>query len=162
MGQFRHVDAMFRGVSYNKFTSIQVRAAMTEKALQLQAKIEERRGRVAALMEAHHIDGSMLSDVLGQYMKDRQAGQVRMSYSNRTHSGASGPPPAGVSIPAGVIANLVTEKELIESESAEAARLTMITQHLYDVEPAVGTDGKLYDRAVVHTLTDDEIEYLGI
>lgn len=162
MGQIRHAEMMFRGVSYNKFTSIQVREAMLAKVAALQAKIEERRARVTALMETHRIDNAALSDILVQYMKDQQSGHARMSYSNRVSTGGPDPLPAEMNIPAGVIANLVTEKELIESEKTQVARLTLITLHLHDTEPAVATDGSIYRRWLVHTLTDDEIEYLGI
>ncbi len=165
MGQFRHAESMFRGVSYNKFTSVVIKSAMEKKILALKGKIEERRGRVSRLMSEHRITSEMLADMIIQYMKDQQEGRSRMSYSNSARSQAEGsqaPQADVVDVPAGAIANLITEKNLIESEGAEVKRLELIVRNLKELEPAVHADtGALYHRAVVHTLSDEEIEYLG-
>lgn len=165
MGQFRHAESMFRGVSYNKFTSVVIKNAMEQKILGLKAKIEDRRGRVARLLAEHRVTSEMLSDMIILYLKDQQEGRARLSYSNSARL-----PPEGtqasqtdvVDVPAGAIANLITEKSLIESEGTEVRRLELIVRNLKETEPAVRTDtGELYQRAMIHTLTDDEIEYLG-
>jgi len=123
------VASMFRGVTYNRFTTAVVREKMEAKIAALRAKVEERRGRVSKLMEEHKITPEMLSDMVIQYMKDQ----------------------------------IVTEKNLIESESEEAKRMVLIVRNLRDTLPAVDEKtGAPIERAVIHTLTDDEIDYLGL
>jgi hypothetical protein len=167
MGQFHALAAMFRGVTYNKFTTAVVREKMEAKIKALSAKVAERRERVIKLMQEHGITSEMLSDMVIQYMKDQEKGTSRMSYSvtaapRPTHSaGALGY--ADVMVPAGAVANIVTEKNLIESEGEEAKRLVLIVRNLRDTLPAVNEEtGTLIQRAVVHMLTDEEIEYLGL
>ena len=139
---------------------------MTLKVNALQNKVKERRGRVAKILEEHHITSEMLSDMIIQYMKDQQHGNSRMIYSI---SNAASPANVGktsspdVLIPAGVVSNIVTEKNLIDSETAEAQRITLIVRNLRDTLPAVDEKtGALVERSVVHTLSDEEIEYLGL
>ena len=164
MGAFNEVEDMFRGVSYNKFTSPQVREAMTRKAEAVRAKIEERRGRIEKITRENEITPEALSDLIVQYTQDQRQGRgsnLKMSYSI-PNSGSSGNQPKETIVPAGVIANLVTEKELISSEMAEVKRLDLILRNLKDTEPFVdATTGELLRRAIVHMLDDTDIEYLG-
>jgi len=164
MGMAHNVQAMFRGVSYNKFTTAVVREKMEAKILALRAKVEERRDRVAKLMGAHSITSEMLSDMVIQYLKDQDRGQSRISYStNGPATGLDLRPKTEVVVPAGAVANIVTEKNLIESESEEARRMVLIVRNLRDTLPAVDEKtGAQVERAVTHSLTDDEIEYLGL
>lgn len=168
MGQMHAVAAMFRGVTYNRFATPVVREKMGAKITALRAKIEERRGRVTKLMEEHGITSEMLSDMVIQYMKDQERGQSRMSYSTASvASGAAAGPDlrskTDVAVPAGAVANIVTEKNLIEGETEEANRMVLIVRNLRDTLPAVDDKtGALIERAVIHSLTDEEIEYLGL
>lgn len=167
MGAFNEVEEMFRGVRYNKFTSPQVREAMTRKAEAVRAKIEERRGRIEKITRENEITPEALSDLIVQYTQDQRRGSSshKMSYSipnSVSNSGSSGNQPKETIVPAGVIANLVTEKELISSETAEVKRLDLILRNLKDTEPFVdATTGELRQHALVHTLDDTDIEYLG-
>lgn len=169
MGQMHNVGAMFRGVTYNRFTTAVVRERMEAKIKALFAKILERCGRVTKLMEEHSITSEMLSDMVIQYMKDQDRGQTRMSYSNSVSvaSGSAVGPDlrskTEVVVPAGAVANIVTEKNLIESETEEAKRMVLIVRNLRDTLPSVDDKtGELVERAVVHSLNDEEIEYLGL
>ena len=161
-----NVAAMFRGVTYNRFATTVVREKMSAKILALQGKVEERRGRVHKLMAEHHITSEMLSDMVIQYMKDQERGQSRMNYSNSVAAATTGPDlrsKTEVVVPAGAVSNIVTEKNLIESETEEAKRLVLIVRNLRDTLPAVDEKtGGLVEKSVIHTLTDDEIEYLGL
>ena len=75
----------------------------------------------------------------------------------------AGHPQPEVQVPAGVVANIVTEKNLIESEREEAKRLELILRNLRTEMPAVDEKtGAFVYKAVVHTLSDEEIEYLGL
>jgi len=162
MGQFNNVDSMFRGVSYNKFTTAVLRTAMTKKVAAVTAKIAERRTRVIKLMKEFKITDAVMGDLIIQYMNDQKRGQARMSYSNSVAATPAKPSTDEVTVPAGTIANLITEKGLIDSESGEVKRLNLIVRNLKDKEPVLDTKThKLIQRAAVHTLTDDEIEYLG-
>lgn len=162
MGQFNNVEGMFHGVSYNKFTSKVIRDAMTKKIVAVHHKVDDRRLRVAKLLKEHKITDAMLTDMVVQYMEDQKNRRERMSYSNSLRDPGDGSKPRETAVPAGAIANLVTEKKLIDTELAEVKRLQLITRNLKDKEPAVNAStGKLYQKTCVHTLTDDEIEYLG-
>ena len=162
MGQFHDASGMFRGVSYNKFTSAALRAAMERKVQNVKAKIEERKVRIAKIREENSITDAMLSDMVIQYMQDQQRGQQRVSYSNSAQPNPQKKQEDGtVVVPAGVIANIITEKGLIESESSEVKKMTLILRNLRDTLPHVGDNGLLVERPAVHTLTDEEIEYLG-
>lgn len=168
MGQMHAVASMFRGVTYNRFTTAVVREKMEAKITALRAKVEERRGRVTKLMEEHSITSEMLSDMVIQYMKDQDRGTSRMSYNMASVASGSAVGPdlrskTEVVVPAGAVSNIVTEKNLIESETEEAKRMVLIVRNLRDTLPAVDEKtGLLIERAVVQTLTDEEIEYLGL
>lgn len=165
MGQMHAVASMFRGVTYNRFTTAVVREKMEAKIVALRSKVEERIVRVAKLMQEHSITAEMLSDMVIQYMKDQERGTARMSY-NMASGSAVGPDlrsKTEVVVPAGAVANIVTEKNLIESETEEAKRLALIVRNLRDTLPAVDEKtGALVERAVVQTLNDEEIDYLGL
>lgn len=164
MGQIHHVPGMFRGVTYNRFSTEVLRERMGAKVHMLADKIKERQGRIEKIMSEHGITSEMLSDMLVQYMKDQERGHSRMSYN--TASMAAGPnlqQKNEVAVPAGVVANIVTEKGLVESETEEANRMILIMRNLRDTLPSVDEKtGTLIERAVVHTLTDEEIDYLGL
>jgi hypothetical protein len=163
MGAFNEVDDMFRGVQYNKFTSGQIREAMNRKVEAVRAKIEERRGRIDKITRENEITPEALSDLIVQYSQDqRRGGGAKMSYSIPNSNTSSGNRTKETVVPAGVIANLVTEKELVTSETAEVKRLDLILRNLKDDQPFVDEKtGELRSRAVIHTLDDAEIEYLG-
>jgi hypothetical protein len=168
MGQFRHTETMFRSVTYNQFTSAELKVAMGVKRKAILAKIEERKGRINALKAAHGITSEIMEELLTQYARDQERGQMKMAYTYSNSVGAA--PGAGgsktaqdeVIIPAGVITNITTEKGLIASENDELKHLDLILRNLKDEvyynHPDTGVTSK---RMAVHTLTDDEMEYLG-
>lgn len=162
MGEFRSAARMFAGVSYNKFTSAQLKPAMDQKIVAVTAKIKERQGRVARLKEEFRITDAAFAGIVIQYMKDQQEGRSRMSYSNSLPAASASSPQETVEVPAGTIANLITETGLIESEGSEIERMALIVKNLVDFEPATHANtGERVQRFVVHTLTDDELRYLG-
>ena len=161
MGQYRDVETLFRGVTYNQFTSPQLREAMTKKVAAVRVKIEDRQGRIRKIQIDNDITSEMATDLVLQYMQDQQNGRQRMMYSNSVRQQGS-TTPKEINVPAGVIANLVTEKSLIEQETAEVTRLDLIIRNLKDdayyTHPETGAVGK---RQVIHTLSDNDMEYLG-
>jgi len=162
MGQFRDVERMFSGVTYNKFTSGQLRTAMAKKIEAVLTKVKEREGRINKLMAENNITSEMATDMVLQYMKDQQEGRQRMMYSNSVRSQTPDAPPKEINIPAGVIANLITEKSLIEIEQEEVKRMVIILRNLKDeeyyFEPRTG---ERHSRECIHTLSDNDMEYLG-
>jgi hypothetical protein len=164
MGVFREVEVMFRGIVYNKFTSSVVRAALTAKVKAVQDKIEERHRRVEKIIADNEITPEAMNELILQYMQDQQRGnRNKMSYSTaavpmRNVAGAS----TEKVVPAGVVANLATEKELISNETAEVRRMALILRNLKDTQPHVDDEGRLVERPTVHTLDDTDIEYLGL
>jgi hypothetical protein len=158
MGVFREVEVMFRGIVYNKFTSSVVRAALTAKVKAVQDKIEERHRRVEKIIADNEITPEAMNELILQYMQDQQRGnRNKMSYSTATLR-------IGTEkvVPAGVVANLATEKELISNETAEVRRMALILRNLKDTQPHVDDEGRLVERPTVHTLDDTDIEYLGL
>lgn len=164
---------MFRGVTYNRFTTAVLRERMTAKVAALGAKVGERRGRINRLMEEHGITQEHLSNMLVQYMKDQEQGRSRTSYNfaSNVALGAASSIAAGpnlqmrgeVIVPAGVVSNIITEKQLIESETSEAERMSLILRNLRDTLPVIDEKtNTLVERPVIHTLSDEEIDYLGL
>jgi hypothetical protein len=161
MGQWREVEAMFHNVTYNQFTSPQLREAMIKKVAAVRAKIEERQGRIKKIQADNGITSEMATDLVLQYMQDQQRGVQKMSYSNSAQP-VGAKTPQEVIIPAGVIANIVTEKSLIETENMEAKRLDLIIRNLKDEVFYNHPDtGLVCKRQAIHTLSDADIEYLG-
>lgn len=154
---------MFRGVNYNRFPSPKIRAAMEAKVLRVKSKIEERLGRLDRIAKDNDLTPAQMSDILAQYHQDKSRGNAKQFYTVSVELGA--PIPAGpreAFIPAGVVSNIVTEKDLIDQEQNEVRKLELIVRNLRDTEYAANpTTGELFLRECVHTLTDDEMEYLG-
>lgn len=163
MGAFNEAEDMFNGVRYNVFTSTQIREKMEAKVRAVRGKIEERQGRITKIIADNGISPEALSDLVIQYNQDQKRGNAKMSYSVSHNPGRSaGDRTPETLIPAGVIANLVTEKELVASETAEAKRMDLILRNLRDETPWVNErTGECYMRKAIHTLTDQDMEYLG-
>ncbi len=167
MGQFRDSQRMFQGVVYNKFTTPQVREGMERKVGLLCSKIRERGERITKLVADHGITESQLTDIVMAYMKDRDRERHGLGgYVTTTAGAAVAAAGGGVEravIPASVVSAIVREKELVESESDELGKLRLVLRNLRDRVPTADPEsGTIREREVVHQLTDDEIEYLGL
>jgi hypothetical protein len=65
-------------------------------------------------------------------------------------------------IPAGVISNLVREREMIDNEEAQIAKLELVLRNLCETEQfTVEATGEVKTRPCVHELTDFELDFLG-
>jgi hypothetical protein len=153
---------MFRGVSYNRFTTAQVRTALEAKVVAVRDKVSVRRQRIEKIAVDNGITPEAMSDLVVQYMQDQQKGRSKMTYTVSNSPQGSTPGSNETLIPAGVIVNLVTEKELITNEVAEIKRMELILRNLRETLPALSEAGELVQRPVVHTLDDSDIEYLGL
>ena len=161
MGALYEVDDMLNQVVYNRFTSAEIRTKMEGKVQAIRAKVEERLGRITRIIADNGITPEALSDLVIQYNQDqKRGGGGKMAYTVSTAPAGSRAPET--MIPAGVVANLVTEKELVATETAEAKRLDLILRNLRDSYPHVNeTTGATYQRTAIHTLSDSDMEYLG-
>lgn len=153
MGHYvSEVDRLFQRVNYRTKTSGELRAAMTEKVGLLRTSMEEREARMRQIRDEYSLDAERLAVLVMRY----QEGKNSVSYQNQ------GPGTSGGLVPAGVIANLVREREMIDSEHDQIAKLELILRNMRDDElyhdPRTG---EVKTRPALHQLTDQELEYLG-
>ena len=177
MGMYRETGSMFSGVDYNHFTTAELRAAMQRKLHAVTVKIAERERRVRAIVAEYRIAPEAMTDLVMRFMRDAQERRTVATYTTSRPSGGDGSEgaPSELVVPAGVVANIVAEKNLQEGETKEVAKLRLVLANLRDRVPywddqrnaAVRAESPpvepaLSYRAVVHKLNDDEMEYLGM
>lgn len=128
------------------------------KRSELVEKIEERKTRIKETRGRFGIDDAVMIDLLHQARDDSQRGRsAKMSYTSNARSEGS-PPRAEVTVPAGVVSNLMTEHDCITSEAASVASLELVIRNLQDMpDERHGMEGKLRG----HRLSKDELIYLG-
>ena len=165
MGSNFEISGSFRGVVYNQKTTADVHRSMERKVVNVTAKIEERRERVRKIKVEYEITDSALVEIISRYHRDTQRGIVGATYSNSISNSPqqnTASPQAEKLVPAGVVANLMTEMEHIESETEEVERMKLILANLQQTVLATHpTTGATITREAVHTLTDNELRYLG-
>lgn len=162
MGQ--DVVSLFSGIGYHVKTSAQIRYAMTLKVASLKVKIEERRNRVKDIQEANKLTELQVAELETQYerdKKDRRERQIYATFSNApTNYTDSGVRQEGY-IPAGVVAQLVTEKTLLNSEREQIDDLELILRNLQDTERvACPQTAEWVVREAQHKLSQEALVYL--
>lgn len=174
MGAVRNVQGMFGGVHYSSFTTEEVKTAMNRKIQFLQTKITQRGERIKQILEENGIPASSLADIIDAYNRRMQRGgrqQYATSLEVLSGSGGSEATPSvdavelpGSSrvVPGGLIANIVFEREVMASEREEVKRMTRISRNLRDLPTVDSNTNLLVMQPVVHHLSDDEIDYLGL
>lgn len=150
MGHYvSHSEEMFEGVRYNRKTSAEIREAMTAKVGDLQGKIATREDRIIKIRQEYAIDAERLATLVMRFKENTSNMQ---SYEHQD----------GPMVPAGVIANLIQERSMIDSEQKQIRKLELVLRNLRDEEfyyhPRTG---ELGTRQALHSLDDDELEYLG-
>lgn len=149
--KMNRIDELFSEVSYNKKNSAELRGAMTRKVAELNALSQTREGRILKLREEYEIDAELLARLVMQFQRDEHAGSI--NYNQQ---------PGKTVIPAGVIANIIREQEMIDSEREQLRKLDLVLRNLRDTEVYFATDtGEHRERPCIHTLTDHELVYLG-
>lgn len=166
MGSHFEIHGAFRGVQYNQKNAAEIEQAMERKLTAVSAKIQERGERIRKLKAEYEITDAALVEIITRYNKDVQRGIHGATYSNSISNsvvGQNGPKPqAEKLIPAGVISNLMTEMEYVQSELEEVERMKLILANLqHSVLATHPTTGATITREAVHTLTDSELRYLG-
>ena len=135
-------------------TSDEIKEKSKEKIAQLKAKITERVARISALREDYGIDDKALVELLTAAR--RSANERVYTYSSSVVSGGAGPEER--TIGAGVVNNLLTESDYIESEKSTVARLEMIVRNLRPLARHHGTSVYHEDE---HVLNYEELKFLG-
>ena len=153
----RGTEDMFQNFTYEK-PSAEIITKAQAKIAALLAKVEERQARVTKIREEYEVTDQALVEILTQA---RGAQRDKMSYTYNSSS-AQGLREER-SIGAGVVNNLLTENDYIESERKQAKRLGLIVRNLQDRPDetihvvAAGVERPLRG----HCLTEEELEYLG-
>ncbi|TQF09790.1 hypothetical protein FJV41_42850 [Myxococcus llanfairpwllgwyngyllgogerychwyrndrobwllllantysiliogogogochensis] len=144
---------LFESVRYNTKTTPDLRGAMRKKVEELETRIAEREGRLQRIRDEYQIDPERLATLVIQYQNKESA---FVSYQ------AQGGSPRDTVVPAGVIANIIREREMIDSERGQIRKLELVLRNLPESElyndPRTG---EVKSRQPLHQLTDDELEYLG-
>jgi|GEM_PF-1380950 len=155
MGHFvRDSEDLFEGVSYNWKTSPELREAMQRKVIALRELIEGREQRLKHLRAEYSIDAELLARLVMQFQKQSHGAGV-VNYNNQGDGKEK-------LIPAGVIANIIREQEMIDSERGQIRKLELILRNLRDTEPYNDQEtGETKTRGCVHRLNDTELEFLG-
>lgn len=146
-----YIEGLFSDVCYNKKSSAELRAAMTRKVEEIKVLSQTREGRIMKLREEHEIDAELLSRLVMQFQRDE--------HSNFTNYSKQ---PGKNVIPAGVIANIIREQEMIDSEREQLQKLDLVLRNMRDTESYFTEDtGEHRERPCIHQLSDHELEYLG-
>lgn len=152
MGYRAHSQDLFEDVIYNKKTTQELREAMARKVVSLGEAVVMREGRMTKLRDEYAIGAERLADLI---LRFKNEGHSQTSYDNQ------GDPNAPV-IPAGVIANIVREREMIDMERGQIRKMELILRNIKDTEPYIDDhSGEYRERPCIHTLSDNELEYLG-
>lgn len=144
--------------TYEKSSEEIVRAC-TKKIEALLAKVREREERIANLRKEYGINDAALIQLLTQARK-QQGNNAGMTYSFSNGIPSPRDRDGGkmteetITIGAGVVNNLLTENDFIESEKSQADKLAIIVRNLKDLPNDNGDKRG-------HRLSYDELVYLG-
>lgn len=149
---YRAPRNMFDEVTYNTKTTTELREAMSRKVVALGESVTRRGERMLKLRETYQIDAERLAELI---LRFKDEGARATSYDNQ------GNPDAPI-VPAGVIANIVREREMIDGERDQIRKMELILRNIKDTEPYINEQtGEYGERPCIHVLSDDELEYLG-
>jgi hypothetical protein len=148
--QVQRIDNLFN-FDYVKSAAEIVQHAK-EKAAQIRAKIEDREVRIQRIREEYKINDAVLVDIMAKARR----GEAMFYTSNVKSEDGSGE--EEITIGAGVVNMLLTERDHVEGEKSNVEKLDMIVRNLKD-HRRYAPDGKEY--AEGHQLTTAELKFLG-
>ena len=155
MGSMMRASERFEGVRYQTKSSEELRESMTRKIAELRDRIAQREARLLRLREEYQLSPERLAELVMRYQHEGD----RSSYTSYQSQGGEGDQPL---VPAGVIANITRERAMIDSEREQIQKLELILRNLKETEPYYHPEtGEHGTRACIHTLEDEELEYLG-
>jgi len=124
---------------------------MTRKVEEVRGLSKAREERIVKLRADYEIDAELLAQLVMQFQRNQN--------DNLTNYNSQ---PGKQLIPAGVIANIIREQEMIDNERKQLRKMELVLRNLRDTELYQTRDtGETRERRCVHFLTDDELEYLG-
>jgi hypothetical protein len=135
-------------------SSKEIVAASTKKAAELRAKIIERERRITKIREENGITDAVLIDVLTQARSAAKANAQSYTSNVRVAAATGGLTEQTVTVNAGTVNNLLTEKDFIDAERMQADKLDVIGRNLQDLPDAAGVPRG-------HKLAHAELVYLG-
>lgn len=153
--QAQNIDRLFTNLTFEK-TATEIVSAANTKISQINAKIEERVGRISTLREENRITDAVLVDVLNQMREAANKGREVHVY-NSTVASSSGRTEE-VAVGAGLINNLLTEQDFITAEKQQVERLNFIVRNLRDVTKYTPSGSPFVQK---FTLSFDELRFLG-
>lgn len=153
--QVQRIDNLFNFTFEKPAAEIVERAK--DKAVTTRRKIEEREVRIKRVREEYKISDAALVDIMAQARDQMQRGAMALVYSSKVRSD-DGLREEDVTIGAGVVNMLLTERDHIEGEKSQVEKLDMIVRNLKDLR-RYAPDGKEYMQG--HELTAVELKFLG-
>ncbi len=151
----QNVHHMF-DFTYQK-TTFQILDKANRKIAAIEAKIAERRTRIAKTMNEYGITDAAMNDILVQLHANRQRKVEVLQYTTNVASSESPEGPKEVTIGAGVVNLILTEQEYISAEKSQLAKLQMISRNLGPVT-TVTPGGRI--EVDKHQLSYDELTFL--
>jgi hypothetical protein len=155
--QVTNLDNSFRNLTYYK-TAAEIKEAALSKIDKLNAKIENRLKRVTGLRKEYGIDDAALVQLL-QAARKQQNASMSYTYSTSNAAVGGGSKMEERTIGAGVVNNLMTENDFIESEKDQVEALSLIVRNLKPILKHSANGQELPDGGFV--LNTDELRYLG-
>ena len=152
--QVQNISHLF-SFTFEKSTT-EIVEACQKKAHDLRTKMEEREARVTRIRSEYKITDAVLIDLLSQARAASKRNDALMNYSSNAAVSNETGVSQTVTVGAGVVNMLLTERDFIDGEKAQADKLSVIARNLRDY-----TD----ERGIVrtsHRLGYDEIRFLGI
>lgn len=145
----QNIHHLFSDVRYRAKTSAELREAMQRKRTELQERVAARRTRIQAMRDEYAIDAERLALLVMRYRE--KSGSISYEPAQGQHV-----------VPAGVVANLVKEQQMIDSELSQMGKLDLVLRNLRDEEWYTHPrTGEVLQRQAIHELDDFELEYLG-
>jgi hypothetical protein len=133
-------------------TAAEVVVAASAKVKQIEEKISEREERIAKIRAEYKIDDKALIDILEKMRKN--AGTSAITYSVSNMAGPDDGEQQEVTIGAGLVQLLMTERDLINSETDQVTRLGLLIRNLKDGRDEFGNPSGV-------RLSYEELEFLG-
>ncbi len=155
--QPRNIEHLFQNFTYQK-PAAEIIEKSAAKIVSIKAKIEERAKRVAALRVEYGIDDAALVQLLTAARKNAQAHVYNYITSAVGAGGESRMEEKAIG--AGVVNNLLTENDFIESEKDQVTRLEMIVRNLKPI-PRYAEGNGAFIPPEDFTLSYDELKFLG-
>lgn len=154
------IEHMFRFTFEKSADEIKRRAVA--KISQITKKIGERQDRVARLRKEYGITDDVFVDLLRKAREADQSNAAHLNYTTVSKP-KKGLREGAITIGAGVVNNLLTESDFIDSEKAQVKQLQLIVRNLRDLpDRTITTLAKGVARPTRgHQLSYEELEFLG-